>query len=122
MDIARIDHGVRAIDDEKLMQYLKDTQMPLTVCPLSNTKLKVFNHMSDHNIIKMLEAGLLVTVNSDDPSYFGGYMNDNFYALVNDLSLNESQVIDLCINSFKASFLPDDIKNKWIKLIHTKLK
>ncbi|NRB77945.1 MAG: adenosine deaminase [Saccharospirillaceae bacterium] len=120
LDVVRIDHGIRASDDPVLLQYLKDTQMPLTVCPLSNLKLKVFKTMAQHNIIKMLDAGLLVTVNSDDPSYFGGYLNENFYALVKDLNINETQVIDLCINSFKASFLPQSTKEKWINLIHTK--
>ena len=120
LDIARIDHGVRAVEDNELMTYLKDTQMPLTVCPLSNLKLKVFNSMAEHNIVSMLEAGLLVTVNSDDPSYFGGYLNDNFYALTNELALTETHIIDLCINSFKASFLPDNTKDKWIDLITSK--
>jgi len=87
---------------------------------LSNTKLKVFQHMHGHNIIQMLDQGVLVTVNSDDPSYFGGYLNDNFNALVENLDMNEKHVIDLCINSFKASFLPEEDKNKWIALIDSK--
>ena len=81
LKIQRIDHGVRAIEDERLMQRIIDEQIPLTVCPLSNTKLCVFDHMSQHNILDMLERGVKVTVNSDDPAYFGGYVTENFHAL-----------------------------------------
>ena len=76
----RIDHGVRSMDDPKLIEYLVKNQIPLTVCPLSNVKLRVFQKMGDHNLKKMLDQGICVTINSDDPAYFGGYMNENFIA------------------------------------------
>lgn len=113
----RIDHGVRCMDDPKLVQYLAEKQIPLTVCPLSNVKLKVFKRMKDHNIVDMLEAGLLVTINSDDPPYFGGYINDNYDAVSEDLGLTEEQVIQLAKNSFKAAFLDEDTRDHYIGLI-----
>ncbi len=110
LKISRVDHGVRAIDDENLMQYLIDNQIPLTVCPLSNIKLCVFENMSQHNIIDMLERGLCVTVNSDDPAYFGGYMTENFVALANAFNLTQDQVKKLVTNSVNASFASDERK------------
>ena len=91
LKVSRVDHGVNALQDEALMQRLIKTQMPLTVCPLSNTKLKVFADMSDHTILEMLQRGVCVTVNSDDPAYFGGYMAENFVALSDALSLTQQQ-------------------------------
>jgi len=84
--------------------------MPLTVCPLSNTKLKVFDDMSQHNILQMLARGVCVTVNSDDPAYFGGYMTENFVALSESLNLNKDQAKQLVINSINASFINKDAK------------
>ncbi len=110
LKISRVDHGVRAIDDENLMQYLIDNQIPLTVCPLSNIKLCVFENMSQHNIIDMLERGVCVTVNSDDPAYFGGYMTENFVALANAFNLTQDQVKKLVTNSVNASFASDERK------------
>lgn len=78
LKVSRIDHGVRCSDDENLLHALVQSQMPLTVCPLSNTKLKVFEEMHEHNIVELLRRGICVTINSDDPAYFGGYMTDNF--------------------------------------------
>ncbi|RKF19703.1 adenosine deaminase [Alginatibacterium sediminis] len=104
LQVQRIDHGVRAIEDEQLMRHLAQIRMPLTVCPLSNTKLKVFEHMSQHNIFQLLDKGLCVTVNSDDPAYFGGYMNENFHALYQDLAMSASQFKQLLSNSVEASF------------------
>jgi len=104
LKVFRIDHGVRAIDDPELMQHLVKTQLPLTVCPLSNTKLRVFETMADHNILNMLEQGVCVTVNSDDPAYFGGYMSENFDALTQAFQLSEQQAIQLVNNSIEASF------------------
>ncbi len=80
LEVRRIDHGVRCVDDPDLLRYLADTRLPLTVCPLSNTRLKVFDKMAHHNVLALLEQGLCVTINSDDPAYFGGYMNANFHA------------------------------------------
>ena len=94
------------------MQRLIAEQMPLTVCPLSNLKLKVVSDLSQHNLCRMLERGALVTVNSDDPAYFGGYLNQNFIELADALGLNETDIRALCKNSFKASFLSEEEKVK----------
>ena len=91
LKIQRIDHGVRAIEDERLMQRIIDEQIPLTVCPLSNTKLCVFDDMRQHNILDMLERGVKVTVNSDDPAYFGDYVTENFHALYTHLGMTQAQ-------------------------------
>jgi adenosine deaminase len=102
LKIQRIDHGVRAIEDERLMQRIIDEQIPLTVCPLSNTKLRVFDDMAQHNILDMLERGVKVTVNSDDPAYFGGYVTENFYALHSHLGMTQDQARRLAQNSLDA--------------------
>ncbi len=106
LKVSRIDHGVRAWEDQRLMQRLIDEQIPLTVCPLSNTKLKVYGNMSEHPILKMLEQGALVTVNSDDPAYFGGYVTENFAALHQALDMSHEQAERLAENSFKARLAP----------------
>ncbi|MBW2172911.1 MAG: adenosine deaminase family protein, partial [Deltaproteobacteria bacterium] len=116
LKVKRIDHGVRCIEDPKLMNKLIDEQIPLTVCPLSNIKLRVFDQMVHHNILTLLEQGLRVTVNSDDPAYFGGYLNENFFALYKDLGLDHRQAIQLARNSFEASFLTD--KEKQVLIDH----
>jgi adenosine deaminase len=102
LKVSRIDHGVRAAEDPRLMQRLIDEQIPLTVCPLSNTKLKVFEHMGQHNILDMLEMGVKVTVNSDDPAYFGGYVTENFIALHEGLGMSREQAQRLAQNSLDA--------------------
>lgn len=102
LKVSRIDHGVRAAEDPKLIQRLIDEQIPLTVCPLSNTKLCVFDDMSQHNILQMLEQGVKVTVNSDDPAYFGGYVTENFMALHDSLGMTEDQARRLAQNSLDA--------------------
>lgn len=102
LKVSRIDHGVRAAEDPKLIQRLIDEQIPLTVCPLSNTKLCVFDDMSEHNILQMLEQGVKVTVNSDDPAYFGGYVTENFMALHESLGMTEDQARRLAQNSLDA--------------------
>jgi len=117
LKVSRIDHGVRAEEDSQLMAHLIDQQMPLTVCPLSNTKLCVFDDMSNHNIISMLEKGVCVTVNSDDPAYFGGYMTENFVALAESLALTEEQAIQLVKNSIEASFVTKEKKSQMIDLL-----
>ncbi|MBU2978932.1 adenosine deaminase [Alteromonas sp. C1M14] len=114
LGIDRIDHGVRCAEDKELMALIKHRQIPLTVCPLSNLKLKVIEDMAAHNILDLLEDGLLVTVNSDDPTYFGGFLNENFMALETALGMTEQQCRQLVKNSFKASFLPDGDKQKWL--------
>ena len=97
---------------------LVEKQIALTVCPLSNEKLQVVPELSNHPIRTMLEKGLLATVNSDDPAYFGGYINENFEALVKGINLSKEEIKKLAINSFKASFLSDHLKIKWIEKIH----
>ena len=113
LKVNRIDHGVRSEEDPKLMQRLIREKMPLTVCPLSNLKLCVVDDMADHNIRRLLQQGVHVTVNSDDPSYFGGYMNDNFIAIAESLDLTADELKNLAINSFEASFISDEEKLKW---------
>ena len=117
LKIDRVDHGVRAEEDEQLIKRLRDSGMALTVCPQSNIKLCVFDNMAQHNILDLLEQGLCVTVNSDDPSYFGGYLNDNYKALMTHLAMNETALVQLVKNSFIGSFLPAEEKNKWLRCI-----
>ncbi|RPE30417.1 adenosine deaminase [Acinetobacter sp. BIGb0102] len=114
LKVNRIDHGVRSEEDERLMARLIAEKMPLTVCPLSNLKLCVVKDMGEHNIRRLLQKGVHVTVNSDDPSYFGGYMNDNFVAIQQALDLSNEELKQLAINSFEASFISDEEKQKWI--------
>ena len=119
LDVDRIDHGIRCEEDEKLIEFLKEKQIPLTVCPLSNVKLRAVKDMREHNIIKLLHEGLLVTVNSDDPAYFGGYLNENYEAIVQNLKASSKEIKALAIISFKASFLDEEQKQSFIeKIIH----
>ena len=106
LKVERIDHGVRCLEDAALTARLAREQIALTVCPLSNTKLRVFDQMHDHNLAGLMAAGLLVTVNSDDPAYFGGYMNDNFDAIFDALPLDQAHALQLSRNGFVAAFLP----------------
>ena len=110
LKVKRIDHGVRCAEDQELMNRLKQEQIPLTVCPLSNIKLGVFDRMGSHNVLELLGQGLKVTVNSDDPAYFGGYMNENFMALHKYLQMDRRQAVQLARNSFEASFAEPDRK------------
>ncbi|MFZ1386775.1 MAG: adenosine deaminase [Thiolinea sp.] len=114
LEVKRIDHGVRCVEDPALVERLIQLQMPLTVCPLSNTKLCVFKTMAEHNILELLEHGVKVTINSDDPAYFGGYMTENFVAVADALNMTKAQAIQLAKNSFEASFLPAAEKAKWV--------
>jgi adenosine deaminase len=117
LHVNRVDHGVRSEEDPKLMQRLIAEKMPLTVCPLSNLKLCVVEDMAQHNIRRLLQQGVHVTVNSDDPSYFGGYMNDNFIAITQALDLTNAELKQLAKNSFEASFISDAEKQKWAQKI-----
>ncbi len=119
LNVQRIDHGIRAIDDPDLMLRLIETQMPLTVCPLSNVKLRVFDSMKNHTILDMLDLGLCVTVNSDDPSYFGGYMTENFLALDDSLGLSKDQASRLIKNSIDASFAEEGRKQELFNLLNS---
>lgn len=106
LKVSRIDHGVRAWEDPRLMARLIDEQIPLTVCPLSNTKLQVYQDISEHPILQMLEQGAMVTVNSDDPAYFGGYLTENFQALHTGLGMTQQQAQRLADNSLNARLAP----------------
>ncbi len=118
LKIKRIDHGVQCLKDEKLVEELKKTQIPLTVCPLSNVKLRVFDKLENHNLKKMLNRGLKVMVNSDDPAYFGGYLNKNLILAQSALNLSMEEIKTLIINSFESSFLDDIKKKEWIGKIY----
>ena len=114
LKIDRMDHGNRSMEDEALVERLAAEQMTLTVCPLSNLKLCVVKDLKDHPIPSMLAKGLHVTLNSDDPSYFGGYVNDNYIQLARAVGLTREQVIQIAKNSFEGSFLPDDKKAQYL--------
>ena len=117
LNVKRIDHGVQCFKDDKLVEELSKTQIPLTVCPLSNIKLKVFDKLEDHNLKKMLDKKLMVMINSDDPAYFGGYLNKNLIETQAALNLSQDEVKTLLINSFKSSFLNEEKKSLWISKI-----
>lgn len=117
LEVDRIDHGNRALEDSKLVARLVDAKMTLTVCPLSNTKLCVVKDMTDHPLKKMLDSGLRATINSDDPSYFGGYLNDNYRAVAGALALSKEDLTTLAVNSFLGSFLSPDEKAAHIKRV-----
>ena len=117
LHVKRIDHGIRCDEDENLVTFLAEKQIPLTVCPLSNTKLKAVSSMDRHNILKLLRKGILVTINSDDPAYFGGYLNENYEALVEHLRVSEAELKQLARNSFQASFLDEPKKQAYLALL-----
>ncbi|MGL4207403.1 MAG: adenosine deaminase [Aeromonadaceae bacterium] len=110
LHVDRIDHGVRSCDDPLLIARLAAERMPLTVCPLSNVRLRVFGEMTQHNILNLLDKGLCVTVNSDDPAYFGGYMSANYQALVDHLQASKEQLRQLALNSVEACWLDEKAK------------
>lgn len=113
LEADRIDHGVACLDDPSLVADLVDGQVPLTVCPVSNLKLNVVETLSSHPVPTMLSAGLLVTINSDDPAYFGGYVNDNFLRCHTDMGLSKEDLTLVARNSFLGSFLPADEARRW---------
>ena len=113
LQVERIDHGVRCLEDVELVRRLARERIPLTVCPLSNVKLRVFDTMAQHNLPALLDAGLAVMLNSDDPAYFGGYLNDNFVAVFNALPLERKHAQQLARNSFDAAFLDADSKQRY---------
>ena len=119
LHIDRLDHGNRALEDDKLVQELVSRKMALTICPLSNDKLQVVKDMSKHPIKKMLNLGLKATVNSDDPAYFGGYINANFKAITDSLELDKEDLYQLARNSFEASFVNDKRKREMIQALDT---
>ncbi len=111
--VSRIDHGVRCEEDPRLCARLARSRMPLTVCPLSNIRLAVFDRMEQHNLKRLLDSGLCVTVNSDDPAYFGGYVLENYLAVQQALGLTRADLTQLARNSIEASFLPAAEKQRW---------
>jgi len=117
LNVKRIDHGVQCLKDKKLVEKLRIDKTPLTVCPLSNIKLRVFNKLKEHNLKKMLDEKLIVMVNSDDPAYFGGYLNKNLIETQSALDLSIDDIKTLIINSFKSSFLSEEKKAEWISKI-----
>jgi adenosine deaminase len=115
LQVKRVDHGVRSEEDPALLARLLRDRVPLTVCPLSNVRLRVFDRMEDHNLKRLLERGLCVTVNSDDPAYFGGYVAENYLAAYRALDLSRADIVQLASNSFEASFLPQAEKAAWLR-------
>ncbi|HEX9139235.1 MAG TPA: adenosine deaminase [Steroidobacteraceae bacterium] len=118
LQVKRIDHGVRCDEDPALVERLARDRIPLTVCPLSNVKLKVFDRLESHNLKRLLDRGLCITINSDDPAYFGGYLLENFLATARALDLSLQDLATLAANSIEASFLPPAQKRRWLKVIH----
>lgn len=119
LNVVRIDHGNRCLDDDALVRILIDQKIPLTLCPLSNVELKVIQKMEDHPVEKMLDLGILATIHSDDPAYFGGYMNENYYATAMALDLSIDQLKQLAINAFEASWLSAETKLNYVKEVES---
>lgn len=117
LHVERIDHGVRCEEDAALVERLARHRIPLTVCPLSNVKLKVFADMRQHNLRRLLERGLCVTINSDDPAYFGGYILDNYRAVQRDLQLDVTALAQLARNGFEAAFMAAEERERWLAAV-----
>ncbi len=113
LSVSRVDHGVRCVEDASLVDALIESKMPLTVCPLSNIKLCVFDQMEQHNIVDLLRKGAAVTINSDDPAYFGGYMTDNFKAVSDAHPMTKSELAQFTVNAINASFIDEVLKAKY---------
>jgi adenosine deaminase len=114
LKVSRVDHGVRCLEDAALVERLKRERIPLTVCPFSNVRLRVVPSLSAHPLKRMLEAGLMVTCNSDDPAYFGGYVGDNFLQTAGALGLTDEQLVAMARNSFAASFIDDALRQRYL--------
>ncbi len=114
LEVSRVDHGIRCVEDERLVERLKKQRIPLTVCPLSNVKLRVFERLEEHNLKRLLDLGLCATVNSDDPAYFGGYIEENYLAVQRALNLGRDEIYRLTKNAFMASFLAAQDKAKLV--------
>ena len=115
LHVERIDHGVRSEEDAQLMQRIIDKGIPLTVCPLSNLRLCVVDDLADHNLARMLRQGAIITINSDDPAYFGGYIGANYIEAANKLGLNREELRVLARNSLQAAFLAAEVKESWLQ-------
>jgi adenine deaminase len=119
LGVERIDHGVRSLEDKALVSRLRDDRISLTVCPLSNVKLRVFDTLAKHPLRRMLEAGLAATVNSDDPAYFGGYIEENFREAAAALDLSERQIRELARNAFTGAFIPSNQRYQYMRSLET---
>jgi len=117
LKVQRVDHGVKCTQDERLVDRLVAEQVPLTVCPFSNVRLRVVPELRKHNFGEMLRRGLVVTINSDDPSYFGGYVGDNYVGTADALGLTLDEMLRVARNSFSASFLPDAEKRRHLQAV-----
>jgi len=117
LGVERIDHGIRVIESEEVMDLCEKIQIPFTLCPLSNLKLQVYPDLSKYPVKKLIEKNLLVMLNSDDPAYFGGYIGDNFIAMLKSCNLNYDDIVLLAKNSFKATFMEQDNKMRYIKSV-----
>jgi adenosine deaminase len=117
----RIDHGVRCLEDRRLVQRLEADRIPLTVCPFSNVKLRVVDTLAQHPLARMLEHGLCATVNSDDPAYFGGYVADNLAGVAEALHLDDEALVALARNSFEAAFLDDAVRARYLAELDSEL-
>ncbi len=118
LNVSRIDHGIRAADDSLLIEKLAATKIPLTVCPLSNLKLQAVKNISELPVKTFLQKDIMVTINSDDPAYFGGYLNENFIAVAESLKLTKEEICQLAENSFTASFMDEETKKDWIAKVN----
>ena len=117
LKVQRVDHGEKCTEDERLVNRLLAEQMPLTVCPFSNVKLRVVPELRKHNVAQMLRRGLFVTINSDDPAYFGGYVGDNYVGTARALGLSRDEMFRVARNSFSASFLPEADKQRHLQAV-----
>lgn len=122
LNVSRIDHGNRSLEDEHLVKRLVEKRIPLTICPLSNLKLKVVDDLKKHPLKYMINKGLFVTINSDDPAYFGGYLNENYLETAKALDLRIDEIHQLAKNSIHASFLNDTYKEKYLERIESYFK
>ncbi len=118
LKVTRIDHGNSCLADDLLVTMLRERAIPLTLCPLSNLRLKVIDRMEDHPVLEMLLKGLMVTINSDDPAYFGGYVNENYIAVARALKLSKDQIYTVARNSFQSAFLPESTRQAYINLLN----
>jgi adenosine deaminase len=121
LGVSRVDHGVRSLEDPALVAHLRDHRIPLTVCPLSNVKLRVFDTLRDHTLGTMLDAGIVATVNSDDPAYFGGYVGENYRATAAALGLSDEALVTLARNSFEAAFLTGEERTAYLARLSASL-
>ncbi len=122
LKVSRVDHGNRSLEDSNLVKRLADTKVPLTVCPLSNLKLCVVKDMREHPLRTLMEHGLMVTVNSDDPAYFGGYVHENYLAVQQYLQLTKEEIVQLAENSFMASFISDAERERFLNMLREYVK